>query len=304
MEDYALAVLIALFISLATHQYYLSRSNVKKAELPPGPPAEVSWLYSWWFKLPKLIPSQHPWRKLKEYTDQYGDLITLRFANGQLLFVCGNATTAESLLVKQSSQSTDRPRLIMAGEIMSGNKRILTMGHTERWRMYRKIMHEALKNTMAKEYESIQEKEALITAKQIGANPSQFLLHFSRYAASTIMTIVYDHPVIALDDPLVQAVNKCLESLSLYIKPGASKLDHYPFLNYLPTIINPWKQKGKQLHNEELDLFLSVYRNVRSRARNNEAQSCFASQLQERQEEFGLTDEEACYIAGSLFGAG
>ena len=125
MEDYALAVLIALFISLATHQYYLSRSNVKKAELPPGPPAEVSWLYSWWFKLPKLIPSQHPWRNLKEYTDQYGDLITLRFANGQLLFVCGNATTAESLLVKQSAQSTDRPRLIMAGEIMSGNKRVL-----------------------------------------------------------------------------------------------------------------------------------------------------------------------------------
>jgi cytochrome P450 len=285
--------LLSVVIVLGLRSASTARSRKR---LPPGPPSSF-WSGSY-------IPLQHPWRKLKEYTDTYGDLITLKLANGKLLFICGSATSADAILNKQSAVTSDRPHLIMAGDLLSGGKRMLILGYNDRWRKYRKIMHEALNNTVAVRYESIQEHEATLTAHFIGLDPSNFQQHLSRYAASTIMTITYDYPVKSLDDPLLQSVNDCLGNLGKWINPSASPLDSYPVLNYLPTVINPWKKLGKQLHQQELELFLKVYRDVRKRAQQGKAQSCFATLLQERQAEYQLTDEEACYLTGSLFGAG
>lgn len=275
----------------------LLRSRRAGARLPPGPPASL-WSGA------SYVPTQHPWRKLKEYTDTYGDLVTVQLGHGRHLFVCGTATSADAILNKQSGATNGRPHLIMAGDLLSGGKRLLIIDHGDRFRKYRKIMHESLNNTVAVNYEGIQEKEATLTLEAIGQDPGNFRRQFGRYAASAIMTITYDHPVRSLDDPLVVRVNECLGALGEWINPAASPLDSYPILRYVPTAINPWKKLGERLHKRELNLFLEVYRDVRRQAQAGKAQTCFASQLQERQQEYGLSDEEACYVAGSLFGAG
>lgn len=138
----------------------------------------------------------------------------------------------------------------------------------------------------------------------LGRDPKAFRSHFSRYAASVIMTVTYDHPVQSLNDPLVKAVNERLDSFAKWIKPAASPLDSVPFLEYLPLPLNPWKREGLRLHKLELDLFLSLFLDVRRRVKSGEANECFVSKLQEKQKALGLTDEEAAYLAGSLFGAG
>lgn len=217
-----------------------------------------------------------------------------------MLFVCGTAESASAILVKQSSAMASRPRQIMVGDLISDNKRILILPFGDKWKRYRKILHEALTPAMARNYEPIQQEEATRTAVAIGRDPATFQHQFRRYAASVIMTVAYDYRVKDINDPLVTAV----EENGFQLLPGASPLDTYALLNWLPLPLNPWKRIGKELHAKELDLFLGVHRDTRQRALRGEAGSCFSTLLQEKQAQHGLTDEEACYLSGSLFGAG
>lgn len=249
------------------------------------------------------ISPQHSWRQFAKWTEEYGEIFTIRLGFGnKLLFVLGNASSAHAILEKQASVTADRPRLIMSGELISNNMRILFIKHSDRWRSYRKVMHETLQ---AKDYEGIQKRESVITVQQIGSQPSRFQDHFHRYAASLIMTITYDQAVTSLEDKRVQAVQERVGAVLTWARPGKSPLDAYPFLLYLPDFINPWKREGKRLHQLELDLFLGEYRQVKQRLSDGSSNAAsFSSKLMDKQKELGLSDEEACYLAGSLFGAG
>lgn len=279
----AAAICLFFFVKAQTQRRY--------KHLPPGPPS------SYWSGTP--VPRLFPWRTYKQYTDELdSDIITIRAPGGKPYFVAGRASAAHAILEKSSGATVDRPHLIMAGELLSGGKRMLLLPYGERWRTYRKIMHESLNTTAVAAYEPIQMKEATLTAKDIGQDPGNFQRHFSRYAASTIMTITYDHPVRKLDDPLVVAVNERLHTFGKWTSMGASMLDKYPLLMWIPTPLNKWKKIGMREHAKELDLFVSTYRSVRERVQKNQAQTCFASRLQEKQEKFGFTDADASYICG------
>ena len=49
-----------------------------------------------------------------------------------------SAQAAIDIMEKENASLTDRPRSIAAGEVMSGDKRILMVGHGERYRKLRK----------------------------------------------------------------------------------------------------------------------------------------------------------------------
>lgn len=264
--------------------------------LPPGP-APQSRLYG------NTVPTKLPWRTFEKWTEQYGDIFTLRVGR-TLIFVLGRASSAHQIMEKQSAASSDRPRQIMAGELVSDNKRMLLLSYGDRWRMYRKIMHEALQDKAAKQYEPIQSKEARIAMLHLGRAPQDFQRIFKRYAASAIMQVTYDYQVKDISDPLVVEVEQCLFNMASCIAVGASMLDRFPALMYLPTVVNPWKRKGLEYRNREQKLFLSQYLSVRERMRKNACQPCFVSKVLERQEELGLTDQEGASMAGSFFGAG
>jgi len=100
--------------------------------------------------------------------------VTIRLGPSKLLFVCGTASSANAILEKNAGLTANRPRQIMAGELMSGNKRMLILPHGDRWRTFRKIMHETLQEKSAKSFEPIQLKESRIAIQQIGSQSSKF----------------------------------------------------------------------------------------------------------------------------------
>ncbi|PWZ01325.1 cytochrome P450 [Testicularia cyperi] len=288
-------LLLAIAISVLAFQV-LVPSSYRHQNLPPGPKPESRWYGN-------DIPLTLPWRKFEEWTREYGDIYTLRLGS-TLMFVLGQASSAHQIMEKQSGASCDRPRLIMAGDLISDNKRMLFLKYNDRWRMYRRVMHESLQDKAAKEYEPIQEQEARIALLHLGRTPQSFQQIFKRYAASAIMQVTYAYQVKDINDPLVKEVEKCLGNLAMAARPGASVLDRFPPLYYLPTIINPWKRQGLEFRRQEQKLFLSQWLAVRERVRKGESQPCFVSKVQERQKELGLTDQEGAGMAGSFFGAG
>ncbi|KDN52967.1 hypothetical protein K437DRAFT_133786 [Tilletiaria anomala UBC 951] len=75
------------------------------------------------------------------------------------------------------------------------------------------------------------------------SRPRQSNKPFERYAARTIISIICDHPVCRIDDPLVVVVNECPRSLSCRISPSASLLGLTLVLQYIRTFINSWKRR-------------------------------------------------------------
>lgn len=320
------SIVSLLLVCFAASLLYLFSSSATRANhLPPSPPG--SYLYG------TPLPSKHPWKTLKAWTDQYGPLITIHrplwssspsSPGSGLLFVCGDATTAHELLTQQAFATSSRPEYFyMAREVLSGGKRMLLMSYGPRWRKYRRTMHEFLRESVALEYGPMLFGQALKilcgTAERLDIQDENGLwttmdweLPFKRYAAGLVMELVYDYTVQSPDeggeDPLVTQVNQCLTTGSRYLIPQGSLLDQYTLLRYLPPWINPWLKTGQELHRRELSLFLGVFHQVRERRDKEEEDSpvhqCFAAKVQQRQQEYNLTDEEACYLSGSLFGAG
>jgi hypothetical protein len=55
-----------------------------------------------------------------------------------------SSETARELLDRRGRLYISRPEFPVTQDILSGGKRIVMMGHTERWRQLRKIMHQLL----------------------------------------------------------------------------------------------------------------------------------------------------------------
>jgi cytochrome P450 len=74
-----------------------------------------------------------------------------------------------------------------------------------------------------------------------------------------------------------------------------------PTLRYIPAYLHEL-QEG---HDEELALFTSQLNHVRQKIeRGDEVIQSFGKYVIERQKELDLSDNEAAYLAGSVFGAG
>jgi len=125
--------------------------------------------------------------------------------------------------------------------------------------------------------------------------------HARRYAAAVVMALAYGKVPLSYEDPEVQAVNRCLTRLGYAMRPGAWKVDIFPFLKYIPGYLNELKIG----HREELGLFKGQLQEVREKiARGEEVPSSFGKYLIEQQPSLGLSDNETAYLAGSMFGAG
>jgi hypothetical protein len=115
----------------------------------------------------------------------------------------------------------------------------------------------------------------------------------------------------------VQEVNASQARLGAALVPGAYLVEAYPFLRYMPGYLSELRRQHQielTLSKTQIDSVRAqmvrgtsssyMYSNESEQAANKEVHPCFAKMIIERQEEYGLTDNEIAYLAGSMFGAG
>ncbi|KAI9618458.1 hypothetical protein H4Q26_012279 [Puccinia striiformis f. sp. tritici PST-130] len=264
----------------------------RRLPLPPGPNAFPFFGYSF---------GPYHWRQMEQITEKYGPVSSVRLGN-KLLVIVGRVEPALALLEGRSSIYCDRPQLEMAGNIMSGGLRTLCLPYGERWKRFRRVLHSQLDTKAAISYQPIQERASRQLILDIVERPKCFTEALTRYAASVIIKITYGKLTpIFHDDAEVLQVIKTLNRFTKAARIGSHAVDRFPWLRYVPG----WVAQGRKWHSEELDLFSSQVDGVR-REMNipGKRDNCFTSYMLERQKEFSLSDNEAAYLAGSLFGAG
>ncbi|KAJ3550664.1 hypothetical protein NM688_g5022 [Phlebia brevispora] len=274
-----------LYLLFAVRRSALSRTSLP---LPPGP--DDAW-YS---------PGERAPIKLAELADIYGPVVCFRRGK-QILCVINRVQAANEILQKHGAETVDRPRFIAAGEIMAGGMRTLLVGAGDRIRKLRRALLSQMQPSVAAQYQPIQMKNAKTYILDVLTDPDSHVAHARRYAASLVMSMTYGktEPTY-FTDPEVQEMALHGTRFGKVVRIGAHVVDNYPILRYVPFVtatLRKW-------HREELQLFNSLVDGVRNKMENHTAQPCFVTYLLERQQEFGLTDNELGYLAGSMFGAG
>jgi cytochrome P450 len=283
------AILTLILVCRAVFQRWLKSGST--LPLPPGPPG--NWL------LGNILPKNNSYLKNEEWTQQCGPVFSLK-GWFQTTIIIGRLEAAIDIMEKEGVSLADRPRNI-PGEALSGGMRLLLTPAGDRCKKMRRALHVFLQPKMVEKYESVFMGRAKQHILGILDSPEKHEGHARYYAASVVMELTYGIIPKRHDDPDVASVNACLRRLGENLIPGKWKVNTLPFMKYIPGYL-------KELHDghaEELALFKRKLFEVKDKvAKGVEVPNSFGRYLLEKQKVLGLSDDEAAYLAGSLFGAG
>ena len=174
-------------------------------------------------------------------------------ALGQPILVLNSLKAAAELLDRRAYMSSDRPRLIVANEILCGNLftaftpygdvlvfisllklRDLSFSPPS-WRRTRRAAHEMLTKAAVRDYHPIFCKEAIILASSILENPKALEKHIERSSASATMAILYNYPTLKTEhDKTITEIHGFINRASAATVPGANLVELFPWMLYIP----------------------------------------------------------------------
>ena len=176
-------------------------------------------------------------------------------------------------------------------------------------------MHHLCMPSAAASYEPVQILEATLLLQALLERPQAYETHFERYSSGLIFRLAFGKTLEDAEaekggrQSLTQRILKVTHTLEKVASPGAYLVDTFPALMWIPDWLAPWKSELKRLHKEELTLFRELLYDVKMEMESGKGGSATALDSWERtflekQEQYGLTDDEGAYVVGTLFEAG
>ncbi|KAF9525611.1 cytochrome P450 [Crepidotus variabilis] len=248
--------------------------------------------------------SDENWLTFTEWKFKYGPIVGLNLG-GKNTIVLNTHKAASDLLDKRASIYSDRPRFIVAQEMLCGGLLLVFTRYGDMWRRMRRAAHEGLYSHAAENYYTLQETEATVLVDGILKTPDSWDDHLKRTAASQIMAMVYDTlPIKNHEEPLITRVNDLVQRLVKAAYPGEHLVEFFPFLNSLPEFLTPWKKWADEWHRKDSQLFMDYYTTVRDRVLAGDERPSLVSSLVKRAEESNFTEREKAWVAGVMISAG
>ncbi|KAL2753849.1 hypothetical protein ACRALDRAFT_1081130 [Sodiomyces alcalophilus JCM 7366] len=267
--------------------------------LPPGPKP-----------LPLIgnihqLPKSLQWLHLYYMSKQYGPVMHLSMA-GKPLIVLSNHQSAHDLLNKRGARYSDRPRMIMAGEMVTKGMHTLIRPYDEQYKLHQRMEAPLLTLKSARSYRPLQDIESrqllfdvLSEYDQFGERGVDFHHHHQRAMASFIYCVNYGYRLKTgyeqslLDGQHVQA------EFARTGQVGAYLVDSFPWLNYLPRFLAPWKKEADDLYELECQLHVgNLDRGLRSSGWN------FSKHMKDSNEAKDMSQVELAFDLGILADAG
>ncbi|KAH8817738.1 cytochrome P450 [Flagelloscypha sp. PMI_526] len=264
IADRPVAILAILLIaSLAV----IFKPSSSKGKRPPGPRG-----------LPILGNilqlSDENWLTFTKWKFEYGPIVGLNLG-GTNVIVLNSHDACVDLLDKRAKIYSDRPRFIVAQELLCGGLLLVFTRYGDLWRRMRRAAHEGLYSHAAENYYTLQETEATVLVDGLLRDADAWDDHLKRTAASQILAMVYDAlPIKDHNDPLIVRVNDLVQrtqssqgssprgNLGLkngivkILKCSLGKLMYYPLKlagDERPSLVSSLVKRGKDNHFSELE---------------------------------------------------
>ncbi|GJE98219.1 cytochrome P450 [Phanerochaete sordida] len=298
-------ILVGALVALAL--YVWSRSaKTNRLPVPPGPkPVPV---------LGNIfdLTAKELWLRITGWSKQYGDIVYIHLL-GQGLVFCNTYEVAQDLLEKKGSIYSDKPNLVMAGELCGCQNMVAFTRYGDFSRRQRKLMNTAFGISAVKRYRPQLANESILLLKRILADPQDYMGYIRRYAGGLTLQSVYGYRVETNADPLLQLGQECVDILSNKIASGGGiwPVDIFPFLQHLPTWFPGagFKRKAAVWRAKMEEFVDKPYEMLLERVKTGTAVPCFVTTLlDEARNEKGETtdpqrDFDIRWTANSMYSA-
>ncbi|KAK7449253.1 hypothetical protein VKT23_013398 [Stygiomarasmius scandens] len=259
---------------IASTFVYLGRQEKRSsASLPPGPKG-----------LPFLgnvadLPQTQPWITFSRFGEKYGG-ITYLTVLGKHIIVLNDPKYATEMLDKKSRIYSDRPVLVMAGQLVGWDKGPALIPFCQTWSEYRRLFAQ-LMGTRSKidAFNDLLYEETHTFMKHILETPNSWQDHVRRYAGAIVLQIAYGYKAKEKDDQLVKLVDEAMENFSETTASNAFLVDVFPSLQYVPAWFPGagWKRKALRYHKTLAEMLEAPYEWVKQQMVIGTANSCFVS---------------------------
>ncbi|KAF9652712.1 cytochrome P450 [Thelephora ganbajun] len=221
-------VLIPL-VALVSAYAYLTRKPSSGLPKPPGPKP-----------LPLVgnilnLTTHQLWLRVTDWSMTYGKVIYVHVFGQGLVFL-STAEACIDLLDKRGSIYSDKPHLVMCGELCGCENMAAFTSYGDQMRRQRKLMQRALGPTAIPKYHSLLEMETPWFLKRLLENPEDYITPIRRYAGGMTLLVVYGYQVKSDDDTFLQLADHCIDLLANEIASGGGiwPVDIFPALRRLP----------------------------------------------------------------------
>jgi len=246
------------------------------------------------------------WLFGQDCKQKYQDMVYLS-ALGQPVLVLNSLKSASDLLDRRANIYSDRPRLIMANEILSGGLFSAFLPYGDVWRRTRRAAHEGLTKTAARSYHTLHRKEGILLASSLLASPRAQDLekHFQRTAASATMSMLYDYPTLETEnDKTLSKIHAFINRLSVAAVPGAYLVEVFPWMMRIPERFAMWKAEGMRYFEHDNIMFQTLVNRVRSDVLKDSERPSLSASLIKNSDRNPLSNQEMAWLLGTLYSAG
>ncbi|KAG2041576.1 cytochrome P450 [Suillus americanus] len=208
-------------------KYWLNRS---RPPLPPGPTPLpiVGNIFS--------LDVARPWLTFNAWRSTYGDIIYARLLNKPVI-VINSEEIAKDLFEGRSTIYSDKPQSIVY-EPFASDFNVGLMPYGDRWRLHRRMFHQAFRQAEIPTYHASQLRSAHKMLFNFLQDPGNYPSHVKMFSASFILSIVYDYEATAKDDSIFHVMDKYIKLIVEALTPGATVvMETFPFRMFTyPTI--------------------------------------------------------------------
>ncbi|PCH37258.1 cytochrome P450 [Wolfiporia cocos MD-104 SS10] len=301
-SDLAAAVAALLLVALCRGVYRRHQGTQKK-HLLPGP-RPLSFIGN-----SHQIPSTYMQRRFTEWKAEYGDVVYIRLLKNPVV-ILNSVQEARDLLDKKSAIYSDRPRTVLYDEIMGWDSGLVFMKYGERWKKHRRWAQNAFNDKAAlRSYLPLQQREVHTLLSGLRDTPGQFAEHIKRYFAALVIETAYGHTIASLDDFYVRMADKAVSATAETGAPGASLIDLFPFLRYVPSWLPGAGFMRRAIKIGQLVKATNhiSYENVKNEMNEGTAKPCLVSSLIRDATVAGILtsehEEDIKGVAGILYAA-
>ncbi|EMD35670.1 hypothetical protein CERSUDRAFT_85632 [Gelatoporia subvermispora B] len=223
--SHATTFLVASLVFLVLKQFFTSRKMAKRA---PGPTR-------WPFLGNALqLPQQQMWLTFSEWQKTYGDIIHVDVFN-QPIIIINSSKIAKDLLDKRSSIYSDRPHLVMAGDLVGYSDPFVLQPYGEKWKKQRKFVASDFSPATMPRYYQLQETEVRKLVRNVILDPDSLFSQTKLRIGTIIIRVTYGYYIKGEQDPFLTLPLTAMENFSKASAPGTWLVDFVPQMKNMPS---------------------------------------------------------------------
>ncbi|KZV68853.1 cytochrome P450 [Peniophora sp. CONT] len=219
--------LVVICAALGWWAYLLARTRTR---LPPSP---------------KLWPvigavremmSKQLWLIAQRWGKEIGDVVYLSIMGQGIVFL-NSRKAAFELLDRRGSIYSDRPHLVMSGELCGCSDMVAFTGYGEQSKRQRRLFANAFGPQHIPAYRPLILDATMDVLRRLVDTPEQYQEHFRRYTGGLTLQVVYGYkPTTSGPDAMIDFSEECIDLLANRIASSASVwlVDIFPRLKDLP----------------------------------------------------------------------